>query len=418
MGIDTLVQVVTAALAAVVVFGLGAVFVAAQIIIPTRSTRGAAILSQRYRWPVRLGLGLLALFVAEFWLPPTATWSIGVLVVLSCAYLLWLVRISEQTLKGATDPVAYDKLLRRGVRRCLRRRLDRRGADALYEILRTYRGWIRVAAANGDSRELHVALTGLCGLAKSYAQHCRGFGGPPLHTAYESEGKAVTVAGTEPGMRSQWVSPIFTRETEKADDGAWVAEEMGRTLVRAIESGIDHGSLLERDLARLLDAFHRLVVIADGAELRRHSRVLVVYLTEAGLGVRRCDAGRGGWSLEVVARLCDLHRRWQARPMHSDLATGSAAAVLLVAHAFLAKAGPDRNAASADLRHVISRHDLGIDNRYRDDAVARATAGDLEPEQLRHGPPDETDLLQTWPTISCGVKRVGRGGIPSARYST
>jgi hypothetical protein len=125
----------------------------------------------------------------------------------------------------------------------------------------------------------------------------------------------------------------------------WVANEVGRSLVRAVEFATTSKTLLDRDRGRLL-------VTMDKAA-RRFSEtdvvsagVMIAYIVELGLGVRRSPSAEIDWHFDPLATLARLHTHFAQTkagdPGHELLAVGTAAGVLKVAEAITAARARDQ----------------------------------------------------------------------------
>jgi hypothetical protein len=277
-----------------------------------------------------------------------------------------------------------------GRRRVARRAAKRKAAvEDLYEVVRTLRGWARSAATAGDSRELHVALEGTLDLVLTYrAVPDEARIEVPWDYDHNAESWKTSPLRREKASSTDldvvkpwgyWVPPPCPRnprpkESRKgwfprtpkpwqpedhgeapdacAADAAdvraqlartWVANEVGRSLVRAVEFATTTRTLLDRDRARLLLSLEKAA--RRFAEPRGQepgddgsAGVLVAYLVELGLGARRCSAADVDWHFEPLARLAVLHRYFDTslKARSPDLVVGSAAAVWKVTEAIAA----------------------------------------------------------------------------------
>lgn len=177
-------QVVPATVVAVFVFAIGAVFVIAQIIIPSRGARAASVLFRFLRtrlalaWGAILLLGSLVLAGSIFFDEAgPRDWQAGLAVALlvsSGLYLVLATWLLATVLAPQISPRAFAERLVKPPRRW--RLLPWRGrwdAESLFWSLRVFRGWIRTVNRIGESRDLHFALDGLLDLAKRYASQVR-----------------------------------------------------------------------------------------------------------------------------------------------------------------------------------------------------------------------------------------------------
>ncbi|MGC5225391.1 hypothetical protein ACPW96_22740 [Micromonospora sp. DT81.3] len=266
--------------------------------------------------------------------------------------------------------------------------------DGLYDVVRTLRGWTRSAATSGDSRELLVALEGTLDLVRAYAS-------VPINARhhvpweYDHTAESPETSPSVPNRSSNhemldpghltlwafWVPPPYLRVRErtarrtdgtagaeakaKAEGGieaeknsakevkndeyvrrrlaeVWVANEVGRSLVRAVEFATVSKALLDRDRSRLLLSLEKAVWCFAGEPGKKprdveSAGVLVAYLIELGLGVRRCPPEEVEWHFEPLIRLAVLHRDFcESEEADARLVIGSAAAVLKVAEAITA----------------------------------------------------------------------------------
>jgi hypothetical protein len=247
----------------------------------------------------------------------------------------------------------------------------------LYNVVRTLRGWIRASARTGDSRELQEALEGTLKLVKEYVKILRE--GPELcllptnywHNAETQSTNPLHSAGAvnsdvEPPAEWRYWLPLPLTPSPNRDDapgierwnmahsglpGTWLANEVGRSVVRAVEFGNSSQMLLDRDLFRLLntlpDAASLFYDLAKDMSSRPSSRraaersagVMVSYLVEIGLGARRCPAEDIAWYYGPLVRLAQLHQVFDETPANSEqqtLSIGSAAGVLKVGEAIVA----------------------------------------------------------------------------------
>jgi hypothetical protein len=95
-------------------------------------------------------------------------------------------------------------------------------------------------------------------------------------------------------------------------DDYWFANELGRALTRAVESGV-RGNTLRRDLDRLLNLFDRSILAmaprihqTKGTVLVPETRTMVKQLVEVGLGARQSDEPQRDWYAAPARRLARL----------------------------------------------------------------------------------------------------------------
>ncbi len=262
----------------------------------------------------------------------------------------------------------------RDARRAAVADVQQMAVDDLYGVVRTLRGWARSSATAGDSRELQVALEETLNLVDAYAKFPvdRRCGVPddynrssldwqtsPLRQ--EASSGRDYAAVHEPWVL--WVPPPCPHDPDskdvkesmeyngRADEPKnkedakavrlalariWVANEVGRSMVRAVEFATTTKTLLDRDRARLLLSLEKAARRFLAQQDFRSAGVLVAYLVELGLGARRCPADEVDWHFEPLARLVVLNREFWDRQLvrdAQDFSMGTAAAVIKVAEA-------------------------------------------------------------------------------------
>jgi hypothetical protein len=333
-GIDTVAQVVPATVVAVFVFALGAVFVIAQLVIPSRGTRSVSVVLRYVRMRLVLTASVVLLIGSLLvttggggdlnqWRAALAAALLvasGLYIVLATAFLAW-------TLVGQLSPRLFkERLVARPRRWGLAPwRQSSWDSENLFWTLRVFRGWIRTVNRIGESRDLHFALDGLLDLVKDYVQDARKK--PAIRTAEPSDYRDAkeSLIGTVPNREFQCSkansdaseSPIHlsdqgakTAEHKPTDLSAyWFASELGRALTRAVESGV-RGNTLRRDLDRLLNVFDRSILAMaprhdrpDGMVLVPETQIILKHLIEVGLGVRQSDAAGRDWYAAPALRL-------------------------------------------------------------------------------------------------------------------
>jgi hypothetical protein len=334
-------------------------------------------------------------------------------------------RSALRTLRGRLPPGSADSSTMTSVLEQPPRRLFRRNAQAaiddLYDVVRTLRGWARSAATTGDSRELQVALEVTLELVRDYVDEERKHARLRVPTAYwrnarkaqtnplyaeqddlpgqndDGQPGAARVEGFEEW--AAWLPPPFrlasvsknrpdpARESpeswrkrlwatvrgsarpqevearSKALPETWVANEVARAMVRAVEFATTSKTLLDRDRGRLVRSLEKATRLL--AKDPANAGIMIAYLIELGVGARRCPAEELDWHFDPLAALARLHRRiaqdelpiqlestQSARsrdlvdseprrpdeilPERSSLLVGSAAGVLIVAEAITA----------------------------------------------------------------------------------
>ena len=206
---NTVAQIVPSIVVAIFVFAVGTAFVVAQVVPPARGSRATTTLQGRRMAraiapaPALIVGSVLAVLVSD----NIVAGSISVAILVgSFIYLLISLWAMLTILFDATDPVRFKALLLKKATEAanclannppckrvgylirppdktpiLSRNTGQHGrqaaTDALYEIVRTARGWVRVAARSNDSRELHESLQCLLSdcrhLCQQGAWHCR-----------------------------------------------------------------------------------------------------------------------------------------------------------------------------------------------------------------------------------------------------
>jgi hypothetical protein len=301
-----------------------------------------------------------------------------------------------------SDPVSWPQRWRYR-RAAIGQEKRERAIDDLYDVVRTLRGWARSSATAGDSRELQIALEGTLSLVNSYGaavppaarrgvpqdyrDHARDWSTSPLRPEAQERRKVPSGLGpwkywvpppytyTEPRARHEGSAAIAAgsptydmssseeveahlEEDRRLMPRVWVANEVGRSLVRSVEFAATTKTLLDRDRTRLLLSLEKAARrFAEGSPSRGYSKpgssagphdaasagVIMAYLVELGLGVRRCEPADVDWHFEPLARLAVLHRYFSKvgtddmnlkdKAAQRLLVVGSAAAVLKVTEA-------------------------------------------------------------------------------------
>lgn len=243
-------------------------------------------------------------------------------------------------------------------------------ANDLYDIVRTLRGWTRTAATSGDSRELFVSLEATLKMVRNYETdvddrhvlpevYWENADSPDTNPSKSTDDTtgwpnqdsedAVRAARYGPWFPAQLkLEPPCKGEQRRRGDArsvalpaTWVANEVGRSLVRAVEFAATTRTLLERDRGRLLLTMDKAARQFSG----RHPEsagVMVAYLIELGLGVRRCPPDDIDWHFDPLATLARLHRYFDANVHHEQLTIGTGAGVLKVAEAITGARARDR----------------------------------------------------------------------------
>ena len=464
--IPTVAQIVPAIVIAIFVFAVGVAFVIAQVVPPARGTRAVETLrGRRLRRSVTPAPALILGSVILVFGPPFASELSGALLIGSFIYTAVSLIYMLSILIDATDPAEFKALLMNSARRHVgrvacavrklppcgddcttwaafprprdpvqdtrsfrwRRRTRRESREAraarrlqaatddLYEIIRTFRGWVRVAARANDSRELQESLEGILELAQRYISGVLVYAGRltavpsiywshaddrdderHLNPLYPPHGmfRPSTTHGRVPSRATEkwlpWEPPALVRRTSaegkvkdqvRALPCTWFANEVGRAVVRAVELALQSNTLLDRDTARLLNTLtnvaetsYRLAVdkknAPDGVPeqwaFEWSAGIMIRYLVEVGLGVRHCPPDRIDWYFEPCARLICLQREFRVGSRRSEqggvLTVGAGAGAVLVAESLVSarvKASAASPAASVDpirpaLREVVA----------------------------------------------------------------
>jgi hypothetical protein len=374
--LGTVVQVVPATVVAIFVFALGAVFVIAQMVIPGRGSRSIGVLfsSARVQAIVVGGLVLLggALLIAlgtppdqgdsavdgsapsivsaraawRFQLATALLAATGVYIVGATILIVWifLEQISPRAFK--------DRLTKRPrVVPVLPIRRGRWTSEDLYTALRVLRGWLRTVNRVGESRDLQFGVEGVLTLVQHYAEEVRTDKETPprLHRRprdYDEARTSPVTRMTLPPCGSEDAQPPCPGSSSNDQSKRWFADELGRALTRAVESGV-RGNTLRRDLDRLLNLFelgiHEFVRCTNDSRtvLTDEAYTLIKHLTEVGLGVRQCEDWQRGWFLAPALRLARIEKYLErisassAERAGSDLARATLVGWLLVGDAFV-----------------------------------------------------------------------------------
>jgi hypothetical protein len=265
----------------------------------------------------------------------------------------------------------------------------KRAAERLYRLVRTARGWARVAANSGDSRELHEALSCIIDLVTDFST-------PPF--GVKRAGGRSTYGAAEPTSFQLHLNPrgaLWTVTDDSCDGGvnkdhdcsttrkqylawansessidSWFANEVGRALVRAAEYGLRTGSLLDRDLLRILNTM--VLCLEQFVDLRHGSRtsdrqeepdrpddatevrtlaagVMIRYLTEIGMAVRWCPAEQLEWFHAPAIHLARLSSRLKRS---RELSLGCVAGLVLVVDSILWREDQDDAPPDCQAAHV------------------------------------------------------------------
>jgi hypothetical protein len=373
-GVDTglVGQIVPAVVVAIFVFAVGTAFVVAQVVPAARGTRAVGVL--RGKRLVRTISPTPALLAGSAYIVTDSPFRQEVAVAVLAGALVYtavsLVALIS-VLVDATDPVQFkDTLLKKAKdaterltaalpsgnqptlpdqtgsstaerpRSCLFAELhdpndvndkrpgvmqEQRATDDLYDIVRTVRGWVRVAARTNDSRELQEALEAFLELVSCHAKLVNDHGrkmrtvpetywdhatanqrllNPLSRGAFEATTAADEVWGP-------WAPPKLVERLADASDpkaptsdrkkgpgaqtkpkaasagaasaqgdlrtklfalpSTWFANEVGRAVVRATELGLEARSLVDRDTLRLLNTLENAALLFAEANPRARS---------------------------------------------------------------------------------------------------------------------------------------------------
>lgn len=413
---ELVAQIVPAIVVAIFVFAVGTAFVIAQVVPAARGTRAVGALQgkrlNRTMAPtlaLLLGAGLVVLKT------PVQQGTAMVVLVGALFYTLDSLIALTRVLIDATDPTQFKLTLlkkaeganaslkrvpRRGTASmwiavgCLERRKlseeeaaklwplvfamiddpdrtkrtgpQQRSTDEIYDIVRTVRGWVRVAARTNDSRELQEALETLLQLVKDYAELVAARGRflstvPSIYwTHADPQERWLNPASSDLNSQDTKLDPVWrpwapprlvarsdpaldpqtklqglterrSREDSRPSEldlqekffalsSTWFANEVGRAVVRATELGLEARSLVARDTLRLLNTLeHAAWIFAAAARPKRSNRedadylplewsagVMLRYLTEVGVGARQAAPDCAQWYLEPCIRLANL----------------------------------------------------------------------------------------------------------------
>jgi hypothetical protein len=303
--LQTVAQVIPATIVAVFIAVLGLGFIVAQLVAPVRGSRAVTGQheSRRLRAVVIVGLALL---VASLLLSTASESSdrrlsnATALIIATIVYLVGSTIIISTLLTETIDPKRFSDKIVDGARRCTRRHSNNPQfvSEDLYARVRIFRGWLRTVNQIGESRDLQYAIRGTEKLVDVYIDTLNS----PSRLAFVSVTNPTSTAPAVPGGRSLGRDPAAAR---------WFADELGRALVRAVESGVSGGTL-PRDLSRLLDLFGDCIMkFADvrGSSGRPEARILLERLVEVGLLARQETEERKQWFVLPALRLAELYAK-------------------------------------------------------------------------------------------------------------
>jgi hypothetical protein len=232
----TLLQVIPATIVAVFVFAAASVFVIAQLISNSLGSRAVlSLLTNDFaRATVISGMMLLVLsiFLASAaqtqpehghawtaWVPSAA----GALAISTVIYVIFSVSVLGRIVWTFVDPKAYSESLGSVKWKGFRTSND------IYLRLRALRQWMRIASANGETRDINFALHGTLQLVRSY-----------IAIAVEHEEIREHVPGE------------YLPEFGPSEKKGWFGDEVRGAIVRSIAIGIQSKKLLTRDAEGML----------------------------------------------------------------------------------------------------------------------------------------------------------------------
>jgi hypothetical protein len=316
--VGTIAQIVPATVVAIFVFGLGAVFVIAQMVVPSRGSRAIGVLFSDGRVQAVVTGGLVLLGASLVVAAGETSWradlaggllvATGMYIIIATGLIVWvfLEQISPRAFK--------DRLIKRPRVPGLPIRRERSTSEDLYVTLRVFRGWLRTVNRIGESRDLQFGVEGMLELVQQYTKEVREQGDtsrlcrPPADYT-EAQNSPVTHDRPPCSEATSW--PPLGSAGKFDEPAPWFASELGRALTRAVESGV-RGNTLRRDLDRLLNLFDLAIrefapCDENGRELlEAQATVLVRHLAEVGMGVRHCEDWQQEWFLGPILRLARL----------------------------------------------------------------------------------------------------------------
>lgn len=373
----TVAQVVPATVIAIFVFGLGMVFAVAQMIVPGRGTRSLTVVFRylRMQTVISFGLVLLAASIGMVGAAPEvdstqklkydADSGTGTLVepadILREPYLDFAAGLSVATVAyvflGAglvisafismLDPERFGRRLRN--RPWFVAALTWNwNSRQMYESLRIYRGWLRTVNRVGESRDLVFCVEGIADLVTVYGLQVRSIGKrkPALWKEPGTRAKAAALEQKRESERNQLVEchggdgwPPLWEDVgpSRPEKEHWFADETGRAVVRAVESGLVGGTL-PRDLNRMMSIFDDAFAILAPPEneenidqhLCRDIQVLIDSVSQVAAAVEFCPAEKRAWCASAVLRLARYRQQIEAvsRKTGKDYHTKLSAAAL------------------------------------------------------------------------------------------
>jgi hypothetical protein len=323
----TVAQVIPATVVAIFVFALGAIFVVAQIVIPGRGSRAIGELFSYTRARLVLVGGLVLLggsLLIVLGTASSARWRLELATVLVWATIIYLVAATGLIFWTFVDQISPRRFMERLTRTPQVTFLGPRRqwtSEELFTVLRVLRGWLRTVNRIGESRDLQFALEGVLALMQSYAEDVRAdpSSDPEDRRLYRQPSdymKARESPVTRLALPACGPDDARSSDTGSASNGEkpgdkppWFADELGRALTRAVESGV-RGNTLRRDLDRLLRLFQvgieEFAPKDGGPILAGEACMLLKHLTEVALGVRQSEESQREWFLVPTLLLAEL----------------------------------------------------------------------------------------------------------------
>ncbi len=257
----------------------------------------------------------LVLLVASLLLgtaSPASHWRLGLATALIVATVLYWIGTTcamAVLLRETIDPKRFSDKIVTGAATTINRHLGNPQfvAEDLYERLRVFRGWLRTVNRIGESRDLQYAIIGTRALV---AEYIKTLDRPP-----DGNDKLHHVGRSTPRVADRDSMDPMLRDAERRGDTdgrttPWFADELGRALVRAVESGIS-GNTLRRDLHRLLALFEACIedfaTVPNSAGMAE-ARALLTKLVEVGLGAHQVPNDARAWFVAPAVRLATLYR--------------------------------------------------------------------------------------------------------------
>ena len=250
--LPTLLQVVPATVVAVFIFAVGAVLVIVQIISPTLGSRAIEDLLAQWRARASVIAGivlLLACLVATMQdeKSPGEASAATALTLAALFYVPVSIVCISSVFHRFVSPSRYSELLGQW-----RGGSGHLASERAFRQLRALRQWLRTACGSGESRDIIFALRGFQELLDNYCVKAPKKGRATSEEAHREQPDEYSETGEI--FNSKWRALLAPRDgrPDKKRDSYWFSDEFGRALARSAEVGIRSGSLLRRDLDRLL----------------------------------------------------------------------------------------------------------------------------------------------------------------------